>query len=644
MTVHRTDSSISKGDNILVRSASKDSIKHASDPETNSNISNDLVGTWRPQNATFKERVPTNWKDWRQWATFLEASPCEGLTTAQMFIYNEDLKPVESSRRIWKGWNFVSVWMADSINVNSWQIAGTGVEAGLTWWETWLAIWVGYLLCGLVIMLQSRVGIYAHLNFPVACRSSFGIYGSLWPVINRVVLAIIWFGSQTWILGRLVHQIIYAIFGRNVDERIGLGELSGTTVAGFVCFFIGWVIQLPAIWLKPHQVKHLFTAKAIVAPAVSIAFLIWTLVRANGAGTAISNPVDKLGSYDKAWAWIDMFMSCISNYAALILNAPDYSRFSTSPRAATWPQGITIPIAFSINSLIGLLIASASSVWTSDGKPMWDPIDVLQLFVKEKHTAADRAGVFFISAGLCLAQIGTNIMANSLSAGTDLTALVPRFINIRRGGYVCAALGLCICPWHFFASGNTFTTYLSAYSIFLSSISGVIAADYFWLRRGHVDLYNLYSNELSSPYMYNTKFGCNWRGYAAYLLALVPNMPGFAGACGRDVPYGAIKLYELSYLVGFILAFVLYVIFCLISPPDNIPDPIKGRLMDPKAPWLEEYLDVDDFSEVYRFGTNPGSVEDTHATTTMRPQISHMSYRSNPLSPKPTGDAIAEIF
>ena len=55
--------------------------------------------------------------------------------------------------------------------------------------------------------------------------------------------------------------------------------------------------------------------------------------------------------------------------------------------------------------------------------------------------------MFIIAFAFALAQLGTNIAANSVSAGTDMTALLPRYLNIRRGGYICAAVGLAMCPW-----------------------------------------------------------------------------------------------------------------------------------------------------------------------------------------------------
>jgi nucleobase:cation symporter-1, NCS1 family len=48
--------------------------------------------------------------------------------------------------------------------------------------------------------------------------------------------------------------------------------------------------------------------------------------------------------------------------------------------------------------------------------------------------------------------------------------------NIRRGGYIAAIVGFAICPWNFLSSSTNFTSYLSAYSVFLSSIAGVMVS------------------------------------------------------------------------------------------------------------------------------------------------------------------------
>ena len=544
--------------------------------------------------------------EFQAWVKLIELGSAEGLTISQQFLYNEDLRPVEEVRRKWKWYHFVNLWISDAINVNTWQIASTGMVAGLSWWETWIAVWIGYGLAGGFVAWSSKVGSYNHISFPVTCRSSFGIYGSLWPVVNRVVLACVWFSTQAWIMGQCVQLMLLSIFGLDVAKRIGENNLSGTGSFEFLCYFIAWVIHLPAIWFPPQTIRHLFTVKAFVAPISAFAFLIWALIKAHGAGSALSVK-DTMNSSDRGWSFVYMTMSALSNYATLIVNAPDFSRFAKHPTSSQWSQAITIPFAFSITALIGLLVASTSG--TLYGSILWNPLDVLRRFL-DHQTAGNRGGVFMIAFGLAIAQLGTNICANSLSAGTDMTALLPKFTNIRRGGYICAMIALCICPWNFFASGATFTTYLSAYAIFLSSITGVILSDYM-LRRGQYILMELYCGDARrSRYMFGTRCGCNWRGFAAYLLALVPNMPGFAGAVGRTVPIGAQRLYDLNYLVGFFVAFILYFVFNMIVPPKGLDESVstaKGMLLS--RVWLEHDQDVESFDEDFRNGRNYSNLD-----------------------------------
>ena len=110
----------------------------------------------------------------------------------------------------------------------------------------------------------------------------------------------------------------------------------------------------------------------------------------------------------------------------------------------------SIPLGFAVTSFIGIIVSSSSTVIY--GETIWNPLDLLTYFLVNPNNGdtangAARFGVFIISAAFALAQLGTNIAANSVSAGTDMTALLPRYLNIRRGGYICAIIGLAMCPW-----------------------------------------------------------------------------------------------------------------------------------------------------------------------------------------------------
>lgn len=92
---------------------------------------------------------------------------------------------------------------------------------------------------------------------------------------------------------------------------------SGTNTRDFMCFFLFWLISLPAIWLPIHKVRHLFTVKAVIVPIAGITFFIWCIVKAHGVGPIVRQPSKVHGS-SLGWAIVANLMSCVSNMATLV--------------------------------------------------------------------------------------------------------------------------------------------------------------------------------------------------------------------------------------------------------------------------------------------------------------------------------------
>ncbi|KAJ2893845.1 Uracil permease [Zalerion maritima] len=508
-----------------------------------------------------------------------------GLTTTQLLLTNHDLKPVEAERRQWGPWNFVAFWIADSFNINTWMISSSMIVAGLSWWQSWLCVWIGYTIAACFVCLSGRIGAMYHIGFPVVSRASFGIWGSLWPVFNRAAMACVWYGVQAYIGGHCVYLMIRSIWKSWDRDMIPntFSDGSGTTSADYASFFIFWLCSLPAIWFPVHKVRHLFTIKSYFVPPAGLALFIWAVVRAGGVGPIVKQPASIQGS-DLAWEFIKGVMSSIANFATLIVNDPDFSRFARKPNDALWSQLFAIPCGFAVTSFIGIIVSSSSTV-IYGGDAIWDPLDLLENFINDGNSG-ERFGVFVIALAFALAQLGTNIAANSVSAGTDMTALMPRFLNIRRGGYICAAVGLAMCPYNLLTDSNKFTTYLSAYSVFLSSIAGVMMGDYYFVRKGYLEVKELYDARKEGPYYFN--FGIHWRGYVAYIAGILINVVGFAGEIGVEVPIGATYIYNLNFFCGFIVASGVYWLLCKIWPIPATSDK-----------WCEVGGEIDDLHVAY---------------------------------------------
>ena len=125
-----------------------------------------------------------------------------------------------------------------------------------------------------------------------------------------------------------------------------------------------------------------------------------------------------------------------------------------------------------------------------------------------RHTATSTVTRLLMTADDCSS-------ANSLSAANDMTVLLPRYINIRRGQVICAFLGgWALCPWEILArhvhclhlshlsrvcstSGTTlsvqgFLTFMSGYTVFLGPFAGIMIADYYIVHRCKVDVPAMY--------------------------------------------------------------------------------------------------------------------------------------------------------
>jgi NCS1 family nucleobase:cation symporter-1 len=66
-----------------------------------------------------------------------------------------------------------------------------------------------------------------------------------------------------------------------------------------------------------------------------------------------------------------------------------------------------------------------------------------------------RAAAFFLGLVFILAQLSINVPGNVLAGGLDVASVLPKYINLRRGAYVLAALSVAPNPWQQLASGST---------------------------------------------------------------------------------------------------------------------------------------------------------------------------------------------
>lgn len=107
---------------------------------------------------------------------------------------NDNLRPLRIKDRTWGFWTYAMFWFSEASSVSDWFAASAAVTAGLSPMEALFTMFAGRCLAAILIALNGRGGAIYHIPFPSLVRSSFGVYGSWWPVLSRAVLSIVYQG------------------------------------------------------------------------------------------------------------------------------------------------------------------------------------------------------------------------------------------------------------------------------------------------------------------------------------------------------------------------------------------------------------------------------------------------------------------
>ncbi|KAI3615658.1 ncs1 allantoate transporter [Moniliophthora roreri] len=466
---------------------------------------------------------------------------------------NKDMDPVPPNERTWSSMSYVAYWISDAANVAVWQLASSMIAIGLSWGQALLAIAIGHIIIAVVMVLNGTVGARLHIAFPVLNRSSFGFWFSYFSVISRTVLAMFWFGIQTYTGSECVYQMLKAIWPSTGRIPNDLPEGANITTAGMMCYVIYWLIQLPLMLVSPQRIRYLFTVKAFIVPLTFLIILIWAMVKAPPSVSLTQSTT--LGGGNFSWAWLAALNSALGIYATLSVNIPDFTRYAKNERAQ-YVQLAIIPTAFTLIAFVGIAVTSAGQVMF--GETLWDPTKFIDRAWNSSGSSGGRAASFFASFAFALATVGTNISANSLSAANDMTVLCPKYINIRRGQVICALIGGWVaCPWEILNEAQGFLSFMSGYTVFLGPFAGIMVTDYWIVHKCKVDVRAMYDPH--GRYRYWN--GINWRAVVALLFSVVPSLPGLAARINPalGVNMGDVEhLFDIAWLYGFFTASVLY--------------------------------------------------------------------------------------
>src|SRR6187455_1988552 len=152
-------------------------------------------------------------------------------------LTNEDLAPLHKQN--WSSYNIFAFWMSDVHSVGGYLTAGSLFALGIAGWQVLVALLIGIVIVQIFVNLVAKPSQKTGVPYPVINRAIFGVKGANIPAIIRGLIAVAWYGVQTY----LAAESLNIIFLKFLPASQGLTEVSflGLNALGWISFAILWV-------------------------------------------------------------------------------------------------------------------------------------------------------------------------------------------------------------------------------------------------------------------------------------------------------------------------------------------------------------------------------------------------------------------
>jgi len=427
-------------------------------------------------------------------------------------LYNSDLAPTPTNKKNWGWFEIFNVWANDVQSLFGYTLAASlFLASGLNGW----AVFAALILAGFFIMwlvnLSGKPSVKHGIPYPVFARVSMGVFGANFPAMARGLVAMFWYGAQTYAASTAVALLITGITG-NPGTEMFLG-MTGVMWVSFI-FVSGFQVYL--FWQGIDLVKRFlnFAGPAVYVVMVLLMLVIW--FKAGGSllsevgeifsGGARSGGFEGLGSFG---AFLAVFSIMVGYFAAVVINFGDFARFVKNEdemkKGNLW--GLVGNVIFF--SFITLMITGGTIAIF--GEYVANPTDMV---AKVDNIVLTIVAAFAFFA----ATVGINMVANFIPPAYDLANLMPSKINFRTGGLITAAFGFVIGGmWVAVITQMGLFPFVNTLGAILAPVFGIMITDYYIIKKQRLDVDDLFTDSPNGKYHYNGGF--NGKGMLAWVLS-----------------------------------------------------------------------------------------------------------------------------
>ena len=426
-------------------------------------------------------------------------------------LYNKDLAPTPSNKKNWGWFEIFNVWANDVQSLFGYTLAASlFIASGLNGWAVFLAL----ILAGFFIMwlvnLSGKPSVKHGIPYPVFARVSMGVFGANFPAMARGLVAMFWYGAQTYAASTAVALLITALTG-NPGTEMFLG-MTGVMWSAFI--FVS-VFQVYLFWQGIDLVRRFlnFAGPAVYVVMIILMISIWSEVGGSllsEVGNIFSSGnrsggFEGLGSFG---AFLAVFSIMVGYFAAVVINFGDFARFVKNEDEMKKGNlyGLVGNVIFF--SFITLMITGGSIALF--GEYIAQPTDMV---AKVDNTLLTIVAAFAFFA----ATVGINMVANFIPPAYDLANLIPSKINFRIGGLITAAFGFVIGGlWVSVITKMGMFPFVNTLGAILAPVFGIMITDYYIIKKEKLDVKALFKDG-KGKYWYNDGF--NYKGMLAWALS-----------------------------------------------------------------------------------------------------------------------------
>lgn len=407
-------------------------------------------------------------------------------------LTNEDLAPL--GKQSWGSYNIFAFWMSDVHSVGGYVTAGSLFALGLASWQVLVALLIGitlvYFLCNLVAKPSQVAGV----QYPVICRTAFGVLGANIPAVIRGLIAVAWYGIQTYLASAALDVVLLKLF----PELAPYADLAthgflGLPVLGWASFLLLWVLQACVFWRGMEAIRRFID---FCGPAVYVVMFVlcgYLIYKAGWGAIDLNLGEVKYTGLDSIPVMLGAIALVVSYFSGPMLNFGDFSRYGKSFAAVKKGNFLGLPVNFLVFSV--LVVVTASLTLPVFGELLTDPV----------QTVARIDSTFAIVLGaltFTIATIGINIVANFISPAFDFSNVSPQRISWRAGGMIAAVGSVLITPWNLYNNPEVIHYTLETLGAFIGPLFGVLLADFYLVRKQKVVIDDLFTMAESGKYWY----------------------------------------------------------------------------------------------------------------------------------------------